>query len=78
MTTHMQDFIAIRPARRTAKLIWTGLAIAALAVVAFVVMQMSIGSSHPAQPTAPPKAGVSHAGNIPADDCVPGRVVRPC
>jgi hypothetical protein len=78
MTAQLQDFIAIRPTRRTAKLIWTGLAIAALAVVAFVVVQMSIGSSHHAQPTAPPKAGVSHAGNIPANDCVPGRVVRPC
>lgn len=76
MTTHVHGLIAHRPIQRPAKLIWTVLAVVALAVVVTVVV---LTTRHHAQPLAPDRGGnsVIH-GQAWNADCVPTRVIHPC
>jgi hypothetical protein len=79
MTTRVHEPIVHRPIKRTAKFIWTLLAVTALAAAVTVVVLLTTGTSntHPNGPTTVVGHGGS-GGHVATDQCRPTHVVHPC
>ena len=80
MTTRVHEPIVHRPIKRTAKFIWTLLAVAAFAAAVIVVVLLTTGTgnnSHPAGPGAVVGNGDA-GGHVQIDQCRPTHVVHPC
>jgi hypothetical protein len=75
MTAHVQDSFVTRPAHRTVRLIWTVLAVLALAATVLIVL-LSTGSSEKSQ-SGPGKA-VPTIGQVAPNPCAPNHVIHPC
>jgi hypothetical protein len=73
MTAHTHGLTAIHLSHRTIKLIWTMLAVAAVAIAVTVVVLVSAPTHHAAK-VAPGNPG----GQGRAAQCGPARVTHPC
>ncbi len=76
MTTKVQEATTHRPINRTARLLWSLLAVIAIAATVTAVVLVTTGSAAQPNPAGTGNGGAH--GHVTTNQCVPSRYIHPC